>query len=167
MLTWSSHCWWNPRSNLSHFVGCRLGTVCTCITSAARVHVHSFNRANQPNVHIEVSSMVFLYILADALLLQRECMCIPLTEPISQMSILRWAVWFWIFSRSLACSCEHIFFAAKSQCGGQIHTKLRSTPWGTRCEKPLNCCGSICIHTTGLWLNLCVDEVPVWCIDIK
>ena len=60
VLTWSRHCWWNPRSNLSHLVGCRLGTACTCITLAARVHVHSFNWANQPNVHTEVGSMVFL-----------------------------------------------------------------------------------------------------------
>ena len=37
------------------------------------------------------------------------------------MSILRWAVWLWILSRLWACSCEHIFFVAKSQCRGQMH----------------------------------------------
>ena len=55
-----------------------------------------------------------------ALLWRGECMCIPSTEPISQMSILRWAVWFWIFSRSLACMLTWLYLLCSEVSVGKL-----------------------------------------------
>ena len=49
---------------------------CTCITLAARVHVHSFNRANLPNVQIEVGSMVFFIWQIVGMFMRAYLVCI-------------------------------------------------------------------------------------------